>query len=76
MFRNRKTLQFRSGNGRFRKGTIEDMGISKSLVNHEVVTCKNCGNEWFPILITGLCDKCGMANVPGPEFNRTAKGEV
>lgn len=60
-YRNKRTL-FRGSGGRYRKATLQDMGIPQSLVNHEKIACDSCAEVWMPILKTGLCPKCGKAN--------------
>lgn len=48
----------RSGNGRFRRTTLQDFGIAKSEIATEPKTCAHCGFVWQPILKCGYCPKC------------------
>jgi predicted Zn-ribbon and HTH transcriptional regulator len=46
---------FRRG-GRFSKApSLEQMGFE---VNDRERTCANCGENFFPVLVTGRCPKC------------------
>jgi ssDNA-binding Zn-finger/Zn-ribbon topoisomerase 1 len=53
----------RQGNGQFRKTTLADFGIANSQINSDFMACDNCGygtdEEWMPVLLTGICPKCG-----------------
>lgn len=51
----------RGAGGKFIKPTLSNMfGID---ANTEPLVCGKCGygnsGEWFPVLITGYCPKCG-----------------
>jgi len=55
-YANKRRL-FRSG-GRFSKApTLEQLGYPVS--DGGLRICNPCGEEWRPILITGICPKCG-----------------
>ena len=58
-----KRIIMRGASGRFRKATLEDIGIPRDLIQDGSAVCANCGygeNEyWHPILKTGTCTKCG-----------------
>lgn len=53
-------IQHRGYGGKFRKGTLEDIGIYNA--NKELVTyiCNICDGEWIPIVHSGICFKCGV----------------
>lgn len=53
-----KRIIHRSGNGRFRKSTLEDMGIPRSMVATGKMQCADCGHQWFPFVKTGICPNC------------------
>lgn len=62
----------RSRNGRFRRTTLRDFGISSSELQDGPAVCANCGygskETWRPILKTGYCPKCGsQEKVTNPE---------
>jgi hypothetical protein len=49
---------FRSGNGRFRKTTLADMGVNDANTNGTVYICNVCDREFVPIVHSGKC--CGV----------------
>ena len=53
-------------NGRFRKTSLQDFGISKFQLQIGKAVCADCGfgeiENWKPILKTGFCPKCGSQN--------------
>jgi hypothetical protein len=51
---------FRSGNGRFRKTTLADMGINDANTDGTIYICNVCEHEFVPILHSGKC--CGVDN--------------
>jgi predicted nucleic-acid-binding Zn-ribbon protein len=55
-------IEHRTSTGKFRRSTLQDIGIAKSEIQEGSAICKNCGygkNEiWLPILKTGYCPKC------------------
>ena len=62
-YKNRaKGIQFRQGNGRFRKANLQDFGIPQSSLQDGSAICANCGygkeELWYPVLKTGYCPKC------------------
>ena len=50
--------QLRKGNGRWRKTTLQDLGIPKSEVATGPMTCKRCGVEFNPVLKRDFCWHC------------------
>lgn len=50
----------RSGNGRFRKTTLKDLGINDGNGNGTVYICNICEREFIPIVHSGQC--CGVDN--------------
>lgn len=54
---NKRIIQ-RDGRGRFRKSTLEDLGISKDELQEEPAICANCDHEWLAILKIGYCPMC------------------
>lgn len=75
-----KRIIHRSGNGRFRKSTLQDIGIPNSMVATGKMQCV-CGYQWFPFVKTGICPECGSKEkapiTPTPEqqekLNRLAE---
>ncbi len=61
---NNKRLINRSGNGRFRKTTLNDFGIGTNELQEGRAICADCGygsddcKPWYPILKTGYCPEC------------------
>lgn len=55
---NKRIIQ-RSGSGKFRRSTFQDIGISSSDVATGKMKCADCEHEWFPVLKTGICPECG-----------------
>jgi hypothetical protein len=53
-------IQHRSGNGRFRKNTLEDIGIMDANKDGITFICNVCGREFVPIVLSGKC--CGVDN--------------
>lgn len=51
---------FRSGNGRFRKTTMEDIGINNANKEGKVFICNVCEREFVPVVLSGKC--CGVDN--------------
>lgn len=51
-------IAHRSGNGRFRKTTMEDMGINDANKEGIVFVCNVCGREFVPVILSGKC--CGV----------------
>lgn len=50
----------RSGNGRFRKTTPEDLGIMDANKEGVVFICNVCEREFVPLVLSGKC--CGVDN--------------
>lgn len=50
----------RSGNGRFRKTTPEDLGIYDANKEGIVFICNVCEREFVPLVLSGKC--CGVDN--------------
>ena len=53
--------QLRRGNGRWRKATLQDFGISKDEVNTGILVCSKCGKEWSPVLKQDPCFDCQLS---------------
>jgi hypothetical protein len=53
-----RRFQLRRGNGKWRKATLQDFGISKDEVNTGIMKCERCGKEWSPVLKQSLCFEC------------------
>lgn len=60
--RSSKRIIMRSGNGRFRKTTIQDLGVSKSSLQDGPAVCIDCGHGaaewWHPVMKEGFCPRC------------------
>lgn len=59
----------RGAGGRFRRGTLGDLGVPQSAVATGRMECADCGHRWRPILVTGYCPECGSQekSTPTPE---------
>lgn len=57
-----KRIIMRRPNGRFRKTTIEDLGVSRATLQDGPAVCINCGHGadvwWHPVMKEGFCPKC------------------
>lgn len=53
-----KRIIHRSGNGRFRQSTLQDIGIPAANVATGKMKCAGCGHEWYPLVKTGICPEC------------------
>lgn len=53
-------IAFRSGNGTFRKPSLEDFGVTDENKDADTYICNVCGREFTPILLSGKC--CGVDN--------------
>lgn len=53
-------MKFRQGNGRFRRApSLEELGFPVAKGAKE---CAGCGHVWYPIVVTGVCPKCGSTD--------------
>lgn len=50
--------QLRKSNGRWRKATLQDLGVPKEIVNDKMLTCSKCGAQWWPVIKQDPCFKC------------------
>lgn len=61
-----KRLIFRQANGRFRRATWADFGISDDEIQKYPAVCVACGHgsdeQWTPILKSAPCPKCGCTD--------------
>ncbi len=54
-----KRTLFRQSNGRFRRGTLRDLGVLDSaLSDGKEHVCQNCGHVCRPIMKQWICEKC------------------
>lgn len=51
----------RSGNGKFRKSTLEDFGIHDGNKNCDTYICNICGDEFIPLTKSYIC--CGKNDI-------------
>jgi len=57
----------RGRNGRFRRASLEDLGIPRELIATGPMTCAKCGHKWHPILKNGVCPQCGSDEKRGDD---------
>jgi len=57
----RWTHQRRATDGRFRKTTLEDLGVAKDEINMGPIVCSVCKREWDPIIRQDPCFDCQAA---------------
>ena len=50
----------RRANGRFRKTTLQDLGVPVTMVAQGAHRCLACGTVWRPFLVNGYCPSCGQ----------------
>ncbi len=69
-----KRIIQRQSNGKFRKTTLADFGISE---NSGYRYCPDCGygkkDKWFPIVDTAICPNCSKENSKPIEFKLSDK---
>ena len=53
-------IQMRGSGGKFRKTTLQDLGIHNGNTNGTVYICNVCEKEFIPIVHSGTC--CGVDN--------------
>ena len=53
-------VEHRTGGGRFRQSTLEDVGVARTETNRAGQRqCAKCPCVWEPILVHGECPECG-----------------
>jgi len=58
--RSNGSIQMRGTGGRFRKGTLADIGIYNANTTGTVYICNVCEQEFTPLVHSGIC--CGVDN--------------
>ena len=51
-------IQMRRSNGRWRKATLQDLGVPREMVTDSELTCSKCGKKWWPIIKQDPCFDC------------------
>lgn len=51
-------MQLRKNNGRWRKATLQDLGVPKEMVTDALLTCSKCGKQWWPVIKQDPCFDC------------------
>lgn len=52
-------FQRRKSNGRWRKTTLQDLGVPKEAINiGGSLKCSKCGKDWYPVIKQDPCFDC------------------
>ena len=55
------TNQLRTGGGRFRNVTLQDLGVPKDVLTDGPLICSKCGRKWRPVIKQDPCFDCQAA---------------
>lgn len=50
--------QLRKNNGRWRKATLQDLGVPAESINLGILICSKCRKEWSPLIKQDPCFDC------------------